>query len=56
MTQLELKLANSNSDSCRKYSSSILTVYYTVYRQVYLLRFSSAAVCWWWSHTAHAHM
>jgi len=48
MTQLELKLANSNSDSCTaihraQYSSSFLT------------RFSSA-VCWWWSHTAHARM
>jgi len=46
MTQLELNLANSNSGNCRaEYSSSFLTRH--------LSRFSSA-VCWWWSHTAHA--
>jgi len=54
MTQLEFKLANSNSGSCRTTQSTILVVF-SDGRMHLSWRFSSA-VCWWWSHTAHARM
>jgi len=52
MTQLELSwpIATAAAAELRRaqYSSSFLTA-------VLSKRFSSA-VCWWWSHTAHARM
>jgi len=52
MTQLELKLANSNSGSCRTTCtwSTILIVFSDGTAEVFFF-----AVCWW-SHTAHACM
>jgi len=53
MTQLELKLANSNSGSCR----TIYTEHNT--RRLFWRHMSrrfSSAVCWWRSPAAHARM
>ena len=56
MTQLELKLANSNSGGAgyrTKLTWSTILVFSGGTCRGFLPQF---AVCWWWSHTAHARM